>query len=798
MIAPRWSKVLKDLWGNKIRTVLAVLTIAVGVFAVGFVATGYEMIMHDMDADYQSVNPYSAQIFADFMSEDELNVLRRVPGVSYVEGRSVIGGTYLSPAGKKIIFNITAIPPIDQIKINRLRPYIPAQAPALGEQDIYIEKSALSALPVKVGDTVDIEIQEGFVRRLKVAGLVHEVTSIPYMFGQQVQAYVTPKTMEWLGGTTEFNQVILRVAERDKDEPHVREVAAAVADKIEASGRQVYYTLVFRPGRHFASDIINALGVMMGFFGLLAVFLSAFLVINTINALMGQHVRQIGVMKSFGARTFQLVVMYLALTLCLGILAFLLAAPAAIQLGYIGAAGFADYMNFQAGPFRIPVAAIILQLAVALLIPVGAAFLPVIKFTRITIREAISSYGLGQGHFGSSWIDRLVERIRGLPRPLLISLRNTFRRKARLALTLSSLVLAGSMFIAVFNLRASMNRVIDITLGYLLSDVNIGLVRSYRIQRLEPLVMSVPGVVGVESWGSAIGQVMTGDETTSTQVVLFGLPSDSKLIHPTLTAGRWLDPKDENGVVIGNHFKAVRPELGVGDEIVMELNGERRTWRIIGEYKIAGNFDPPLLYVNDAYLSKLLGEIGLASSLRVITDGHDLQTQQRIGDQVEAVLKQAGIRVANVQYGAEIVQLNRSTTDILVLFLLIMIALVAVVGGLGMMSTMSINVLERTREIGVLRAIGASSPAIFQLVLVEGIIIGWLSWVLGALLAVPIGMLLANLVGIAFFQSPMDFVFALDGFIAWMVVVAILGGLACFLPARSATRLTVREVLAYE
>jgi putative ABC transport system permease protein len=135
---------------------------------------------------------------------------------------------------------------------------------------------------------------------------------------------------------------------------------------------------------------------------------------------------------------------------------------------------------------------------------------------------------------------------------------------------------------------------------------------------------------------------------------------------------------------------------------------------------------------------------------------------------------------------------------LLVTFLLIMALLIAVVGGMGLMGTMTINVLERTREIGVLRAIGASSPAIFQLVLVEGIIIGWLSWVLGALLAVPIGMLLANLVGIAFFQSPMDFVFALDGFIAWMVVVAILGGLACFLPARSATRLTVREVLAYE
>ena len=84
------------------------------------------------------------------------------------------------------------------------------------------------------------------------------------------------------------------------------------------------------------------------------------------------------------------------------------------------------------------------------------------------------------------------------------------------------------------------------------------------------------------------------------------------------------------------------------------------------------------------------------------------------------------------------------------------------------------------------------------MVIVEGLLIGLISWVIGALLAVPIGIGLTTVVGIAFLQTPLDFVFSWDGFLVWLVIVAILSSLASFLPARNAARLTVREVLVYD
>jgi putative ABC transport system permease protein len=350
----------------------------------------------------------------------------------------------------------------------------------------------------------------------------------------------------------------------------------------------------------------------------------------------------------------------------------------------------------------------------------------------------------------------------------------------------------------VFNLKASMDIAIGQTLGYILTDVNIGFNQAYRMDKLEPIARSIPGVTHVEGWGQIIGEVLTADGTTSTQVLMYAPPADSTLIKPTLTSGRWLLPEDENAVVIGNHMQKARPELKVGDTITFSYEGKESDWVIVGTYKMAGNVIPPILYVNYEHFMSSIGLVGRVFSIQVVTDQHDLASQTRIGKQLEAAFIAAGVQVSSMQTGAERIAANKMTTDILVYFMLVMAVLIAIVGGLGLMSTMSINVIERTREIGVMRAIGASNRSIQSIVIVEGMLIGILSWIIGAILAVPIGSGLASVVGVAFLQSPLDFTFALDGFSVWLVMVVVIAAVASYVPARNASRLTVREVLAYE
>ena len=131
-------------------------------------------------------------------------------------------------------------------------------------------------------------------------------------------------------------------------------------------------------------------------------------------------------------------------------------------------------------------------------------------------------------------------------------------------------------------------------------------------------------------------------------------------------------------------------------------------------------------------------------------------------------------------------------------FLLIMALLTASVGSMGLAGAMGMNVLERTREIGIMRSIGATDREILRLVVVEGVVIGGLSWILAVLLSFPITVLLSSILSLAIFRSPIDVKFTLEGFGLWLLIVLALSGVASVLPARSAARLTIREVLAYE
>ncbi len=97
-----------------------------------------------------------------------------------------------------------------------------------------------------------------------------------------------------------------------------------------------------------------------------------------------------------------------------------------------------------------------------------------------------------------------------------------------------------------------------------------------------------------------------------------------------------------------------------------------------------------------------------------------------------------------------------------------------------------------------MRSIGASDRSVQQIVIVEGVFIGWISWLLGVLLAFPIGALLAKTVGLILFQKALPYVFSAGGLFTWFGVVTVLAGLASFVPAWNAARLTVREVLAYQ
>jgi putative ABC transport system permease protein len=127
-----------------------------------------------------------------------------------------------------------------------------------------------------------------------------------------------------------------------------------------------------------------------------------------------------------------------------------------------------------------------------------------------------------------------------------------------------------------------------------------------------------------------------------------------------------------------------------------------------------------------------------------------------------------------------------------------MAGLLGAVGTLGLSTTMSLNMTERIREIGVLRAVGASNHAIRRIVILEGLMISLLSWGMGFLLSFPTARFMSEQIGIALLDMPLASAYSMNAAIFWLGVMLALALAASLGPAQQAVRLTVREVLAYE
>ena len=794
-MSSRWKKVWADFWGNKSRTFLTIITIMVGTFAVGFNVNMGLFMNESMDSDFFSANPSEATVSAYPLDEVSVKIAAEVPGVEAVEGRSIISAQVIHTDGTPISIVFTALEDPAAQKLDML---LPAKGETsltpLGDKQILVD-SSVASLGYEPGDSVTVKFSNGKTRTLTVAGFVHDITGIPYgPWGQTIFAYITEDTMEWLGGTRTYNTLLVSVTENPTDQAHVTSVAQAVAKRMEDAGATVQSISAIQPGHHFSWNVSQGIFLLLGVLGYMTVFLSAFLIINTITALMAQQTRQIGIMKSIGGGTRQIFGMYMVLIFIFGLVALLIAIPMGGGAAQFIGTGMSESLGFITIPFKIYPQAIVQQIFVAIVVPLLAVIWPVYSSVRITIREALTSYGIGTK---TKPKDKNISKGTLLiPRPMRLSLRNAFRRKARLALTLFALVLGGSIFIGVFSTRAAFEKLIEDVQGYFLSDVNVSFERYYRFDEVAPVALGHPGISSVEGWLNYSGTLITNKDETGTQISLAGIPPDTTLITPLISEGRWLTTGDENAIVVSNFFLDILPDAKVGDWLTIEIDGKETQWQIIGIYTIT--VDTNNLYVNYEYLSHVINRPNQVQSLQVLTQLHDPDTQARIAAELRAQYEAQGIQVSQTLTATEAFVSARSIFDVVVTFMAVMAVLIAVVGGLGLMSTMSINVMERTREIGVMRSIGASNTAIQAIVIVEGLIVGLVSWAISILVSLPVTSVLTVGVGMAILGVQMAPSYDSNGILVWLIFTLILSFVSSSLPAARASRLTVRDTLAYE
>ena len=792
----RWIKVYRDLWINRSRTVLIILSIAVGVFAIGLIGMSQFALLESLNAQYAAMHPADAIIQTEpMLDEDFVEGIRNMRGVDEAEGRRNLL-LRISLDGKGETWRDLTLYAMHDYNDQRLflvQPQDGNYPPQKGE--VLMERASMTYIGAELGDQILVKTPDGRQFHLTVTGRVHDLYRIPPIIEGWIYGYVDMSTLRWMGEAEGLNELYVRF----DDPTQIRTMTNKVSDRIEGLNLPVYRKTLPTPGEHPLNFIISTLMILLGLVAVLSMLLSVLLVVNVISALITQQEKQIAIMKAIGARSGQIVSLYFGMVFVLGFIACIIAIPLSIIGADKLAAFAAEQINFDPPKIQFTLQALLFQIGIGLFVPIIAAAPTIFNGTNVAPARVLSEYGISQVWGGAGILDRVLSRFQTFTRDTLFALRNPFRKRGRLILSLVTLTFAGAVFMAIVNLRDSLDHALSEMFEFWRYDAWIIVDDQIPAERLVNEAEAVPGVVNAEAWGFSIARYVRPDGSESDNLYLLAPPAGTPLLDPPIIEGRELRPGDTDAILVSPGLLANEPTLHLGGKMNVKIEGVEETYTIVGVMNMLGNSSIGYFTIIDySAFTRHIHEPNRANAIILTFSDDPAIDQQAVTSAVERRYDRADIEVlSNFLIKEEREEIDAAFA-VVVSLLMIMTVLLATVGGLGLMGTMSLNVMERVREIGVMRAFGASSRTISRIVIIEGLLIGMMSWILAIGLSLPISSSLARAVGLSFMDYPMTATTSLGGILAWAAIVVVISVTASLFPALRASRLTVTEVLAYE
>lgn len=796
-----WTKLARDLWQARGRSAMMVVAITVSLLGLGTILSAYAILSREVRHNYLGTNPAAATLDLDRVDAALLNAVRARPEIADAQARaSVLARVQVAPDVWRPLI-LFVVPDFADMRVSRVWPEAGAWPPPTGS--ILLERSAAELLGAQIDTDLVVKTPHGAATAVRLAGLVHDPGLAPAWQERTGYGYLTPATLAWLSEEATLDELKVVFRAPSADPSVVDQQARDLAAWLGAQGHTAHAIQVPPPGRHPHQGQMEAIMLLLLIFSLLSLGLSAILVATLVTGMLAQQVRQIGVLKAVGAETSQIVRLYLALVAVVALAAWLLALLPGVIAGRAFAEIIANLLNITLESEALPWWVFAAQGAAGLAIPLLVAVGPIIRGARVSVREAISEVGVRAEQLGRG-VDRLLARLRGLDQTLLLALRNTFRRRGRLLLTLGLLATGGAMFLASLNTALAWQRTIADGMDTRHFDAEIRLNRPEPAEALLARIRAVPGVAAAEGWSlveagpvraEAVAIRRTYPDGGHGSFLLRATPPASQLVRFPLLAGRWLADGDTDGVVL-NHLAAGQlPGAQVGDVVQLTADGRTSAWRVVGIVREIGA--PATAYVPAVAFARTQGMGEGLNAVRVVFTSQDPAQRGAVMWALEGTLADGGFSVASVISDSELRMAIDGHVAILIGLLLGLAVLMAIVGLLGLTATLSTSVVERTREFGVLQTIGGTPGTVVQLVVVEGVVVGALSWLIALVLALPLSLFIGSVIGRLAFQITLPLVYAPAAVGMWLLLVLSGAALASAAPAWRAGRMTIRETLAY-
>ncbi|MEW6651791.1 MAG: FtsX-like permease family protein, partial [Chloroflexota bacterium] len=385
----RWKKVYRDLWNNRSRTILVILSIAVGVFAIGLISATRQALVESLNAQFVAIQPADIILKTEpGLSRDFVSGIRNMRGVREAEGRRSLA-LRISMDGKGETWRDLTVYSMDDYNDQRL--FLVHQQDGIWPPEkgqVLLERASMDYIGVQPGDQILVKTPGGREFNLQVTGRVHDLYRIPPIIEGWIFGYVSKDTLRWMGESDQFNELYLSAQEATD----ILTIADKAAKRIEGQGLPVYQKTIPNSGEHPLGFIIQTMLILLGLVAVMGMLLSALFVINIISALIAQQERQIGIMKAVGAQSSQIIFLYYGMVLIIGGLACAIAIPGSNLAADTLTAFVAKLINFNPPVVNLTWPTFLIQAGCGLLIPLCAATPTILSGTRISPASVWNDY----------------------------------------------------------------------------------------------------------------------------------------------------------------------------------------------------------------------------------------------------------------------------------------------------------------------------------------------------------------------------------------------------------------------
>ncbi len=843
---------LRGLAQRKLRAFVTTLAVFLG---VAFIAGGY-VLTDTINASFDdifdtaykgtdvSVSPTTTGNADDLgipaFPEEFLDRVKRVDGVASAAGGIFSVGQFVDAKGEKLtpgfapnFISSVAPEPFETLTYVEGRP--PQSA-----REASIDTSTADSEGLKIGDTLRIAGARE-VGRFKIVGLQRLGDTSGGGAGTAQLTLAEAQRLTDKEG--EFDGISVAASEGVTPAELRQRIDRVLPPQVQVETGQ---EAAKRQSDDIAQDL-SFFNVVLLVFGFVTLFVGSFLIFNIFNITVAQRTRELGLLRTLGATRRQVLASVLAEATVIGVVGSV--------LGLFGGIGFAQALNVMFKSFGIDLPntgtviatrTVLVALLVGIIVTLVSALSPALRATRVTpmaaLRDAdlpesrrrgrivtavallLGLGGLGLtalGLFGgaesntaaslvgggaaatlfgvSLFSPRLVkplasvagwplQKVRGLTGRL--ARENTVRKPGRTATTAASLMigLAVVVFVTVFaaGISESVGRTIDSNFQ---GDVIL-----QNTDGFSPIpagaAQEAASVKGVAAAGSIF---YSGAERKGKDLRVAGLDpaTGNDILSLDWKNGdpSTLDDLGPRDAVVDEAW-AKGQNLDVGDKITMVTPLEKRvTYTVRGSVEDNADFLGNLVIPEDT-LREDFGQKSPSLTLLTVADGAGAG---RVQDAVAAAVGERYPTVETLNQ-EELKDQQQEQINMVVSFFYVLLALAIVISLLGIVTTLVLSIHERTRELGLLRAVGMSRRQVRTMVRYEAVITA----LIGAILGMVLGVIFAALMSAPLADEGFVLAYPVGTLLILLLLAALAAVLAAVWPARRAAKLDVLQALAYE